>query len=48
MEEKDTKGNPIPPRTLGDFALWNLGKDICRPQNPKCDKCYLRKECKGL
>ena len=28
------------------FALWNLGKDICRPQNLKWDKCYLRAECK--
>lgn len=41
------KINPDFPRLI-DFALWKLGKDICRPQNPKCDKCYLREECKGL
>ena len=39
------KINPDFPGLI-DFALWKLGKDICRPQNPKCNQCYLRKECK--
>ena len=28
-----------------DSAAWELGKDICRPTNPKCDECFLNELC---
>ncbi|RZI47157.1 A/G-specific adenine glycosylase [Candidatus Finniella inopinata] len=33
----------------GDFAqsLMDLGSMICRPQQPRCDRCPLRSLCKG-
>ncbi|MFX0062427.1 MAG: iron-sulfur cluster loop [Candidatus Hermodarchaeota archaeon] len=28
-----------------DLACWELGKTSCRPQDPKCDRCYLAEYC---
>jgi len=35
------------PFVLDDF-LWNHGRTVCLPENPACEKCPLRKLCKGL
>ena len=34
----------------GDFnqAIMDLGRYICKPQNPICDECPLKSECKGI
>lgn len=29
-----------------DFSCWEIGRTYCRPQNPKCDKCIVKDECK--
>lgn len=36
--------NPEFPGLL-DLTCWKLGKDICRPTNPKCNECQFAKEC---
>lgn len=37
--------NPTDPWRL-DWPLWNIGKDYCRPTNPKCSECCLQPHCK--
>lgn len=39
----------IPSHRSGDFAqsLMDLGATLCRPRNPSCEICPLRKICKG-
>jgi len=29
-----------------DFSCWEIGRTYCRPQNPKCEECIVREECK--
>ena len=29
-----------------DFSAWEIGKEYCRPKNPKCDDCSVNAECK--
>ena len=38
-----------PPDRPGDFvqAMMDLGATICRPRNPQCPACPLRKDCKA-
>jgi endonuclease III len=28
-----------------DVALWRIGRDLCRPRNPRCAECRLRDLC---
>ena len=28
-----------------DLALWEIGRQWCRPSRPQCAKCYLRQHC---
>jgi endonuclease III len=28
-----------------DVALWEVGRELCRPTNPKCDQCFLAALC---
>ncbi len=28
-----------------DTICWDIGKNWCRPKNPKCWQCYLEKYC---
>lgn len=28
-----------------DLALWDLGRTLCRPVNPQCPQCRLRRLC---
>ena len=28
-----------------DFSVWEIGREYCRPTNPKCDSCIARTEC---
>ena len=28
-----------------DVALWDVGRELCRPQEPKCDLCFLADAC---
>lgn len=28
-----------------DFPLWEIGRDYCRPTNPKCNYCFLNIYC---
>jgi len=28
-----------------DISAWKIGRNWCRPTNPKCDECYLNKFC---
>lgn len=35
------------PTLLDDF-LWNHGRTVCTPENPKCGKCILRNACKSF
>jgi endonuclease III len=28
-----------------DFSAWEIGREYCRPTNPKCNSCYVRSEC---
>jgi len=30
---------------LFDLPVWQLGKQVCSSQNPKCEKCYLNAYC---
>ena len=30
---------------LIDSPTFELGRNVCRPRNPRCGKCYLRKYC---
>lgn len=41
------KAKSISPEFPGilDLTCWKLGKDICRPKNPKCENCQFTKEC---
>ncbi len=36
--------NPTYPGVI-DLALWEIGRDWCRPQVPLCGKCYLQAYC---
>ncbi len=33
--------------TILDDYLWNHGRKICTPENPKCEKCELKSTCKA-
>lgn len=41
------KARSINPEFPGliDLTCWKLGKDVCRPTNPKCDVCLFKNEC---
>lgn len=28
-----------------DFSVWEIGRELCRPTNPSCGKCYLKSYC---
>lgn len=28
-----------------DLSAWEIGRNWCRPNNPKCNECYLNKHC---
>ena len=30
---------------LLDSPCWNIGRDWCRPRNPKCGQCYMKSVC---
>ncbi len=30
---------------LLDFPCWNIGKNWCKPRNPKCGQCYMNPVC---
>jgi len=30
---------------LLDLTLWSIGRDLCRPQKPRCDQCPLHAWC---
>ena len=36
--------NPEYPGLI-DFAVWELGRETCRPKQPVCDKCFLGSLC---
>ena len=36
--------NPTYPGIF-DFFCWEIGRNWCRPNNPKCEDCYLNKVC---
>lgn len=36
--------NPEYPGII-DYSLWDIGKKICRPQNPECNMCDLSEVC---
>ena len=36
--------NPTYPGII-DLALWEIGREWCRPQTPLCSKCYLQAYC---
>lgn len=31
-----------------DFSCWEIGRNYCRPQNPKCEDCPIESECKRI
>lgn len=31
-----------------DFSCWEIGRNYCRPQNPKCGDCPIELECKKV
>lgn len=31
-----------------DFSAWEIGRNWCRPTNPKCNKCYLNENCNKI
>ncbi len=41
------KAKSISPEFPGvlDLTCWKLGKETCRPKNPKCDMCNFKIEC---
>lgn len=41
------KSRTINPNFPGiiDYTCWKLGKDICRPTNPKCNDCKFKDYC---
>ncbi|WP_308621537.1 hypothetical protein [uncultured Desulfovibrio sp.] len=39
--------NPEYPGII-DYALWDIGKNICRPKNPQCHLCELSNVCKRI
>ena len=28
-----------------DVALWEVGRELCRPREPRCFECFLTTEC---
>lgn len=36
--------NPTFPGII-DYTCWKLGKDTCRPTNPKCNECIFKEKC---
>ncbi|MBU0894658.1 MAG: iron-sulfur cluster loop [Nanoarchaeota archaeon] len=36
--------NPIYPGIF-DLSCWEIGREWCRPTNPKCEQCYLNEHC---
>ena len=28
-----------------DYSLWEIGREYCRPQNPKCEQCSVKSVC---
>ena len=47
-EQIKTKAREINPEFPGiiDSICFDIGRQYCRPENPKCDQCPLLKECK--
>lgn len=41
------KARSINPEFPGiiDLTCWKLGKDVCRPTNPKCNECVFKEQC---
>jgi endonuclease III len=31
-----------------DLSCWEIGREWCRPNNPKCDECLVTKTCKKI
>jgi endonuclease III len=31
-----------------DLSAWEIGRQWCRPNNPRCDECYLTEKCKKI
>lgn len=31
-----------------DFSCWEIGKNYCRPNSPKCKECIVNSECKKV
>jgi A/G-specific adenine glycosylase len=40
----------VPESNPGDFnqAMMELGARICTPQNPECNKCPIKNDCRAL
>lgn len=36
--------NPLYPGIF-DLSAWEIGREWCRPKNPKCNECYLNDTC---
>jgi endonuclease III len=39
--------NPEFPGVI-DFSCWEIGKNWCRPNNPDCNECIIKDECKRM
>lgn len=41
------KARELNPELLGiiDFSCWEIGRNYCRSQNPKCGDCLIESEC---
>jgi A/G-specific adenine glycosylase len=49
-EVRALAGKMIPTGRAGDFAqaMMDLGATICRPKNPRCGECPLRRACRAF
>lgn len=47
---RDIAASIVPESNPGDFnqAMMELGARICTPQNPDCDRCPIKNDCKAL
>lgn len=39
--------NPDFPGVI-DFSCWEIGRTWCRPNNPNCDDCIIKRDCKKV